>query len=119
MASPIDLRTDAQKDKDNYDAEHYDLFGHVPVPDLSGHKLCIHPAHEMLTAMLSMPGVHVEMDFNPNGMMTEDDTDVVEAKETYEAMVEFHRGRIANLEERKAFERRKAESHDGKGQRLW
>lgn len=60
---PGDVWVD-HEDHQEYRKMHRRLFGHNPVPDLSGRSLCIHPMHRAIQAVIQQPGVEIELPFD-------------------------------------------------------
>ena len=90
-------------DKEHYRKEHMLIFGHYPVPDLSGGHQCAHPVHDALQGMMNQPGVDVEIPFNSHEVTTEDDPEALRFQEMYEEETQKWRDIIQEEEERQAF----------------
>jgi len=51
-------------DMQAYRKDHRRIFGHNPIPDLSGQHLCIHPVHRALQSVIEQPGVEISLPFD-------------------------------------------------------
>ena len=87
------------------------MFGHMPIRDLAGGTLCGHPMHKQVENWLNAPGVDIELPFEWQPLISDDDEPVVQAHEDYERQVEEARNRIREIE---AEDERKR-----KGKQVW
>lgn len=94
-------------DNDAYRREHMLIFGHYPVADLSRGRKCGHPMHDYLTQLMDMPGVGVEVPFDPHEIVTEDDPEVTELEELYAKETQKWRDVIQDVEEREEYDKKK------------
>lgn len=90
----------------DYASEHKLLFGHAPITDIKNKGGCIHPMHQVLTAMLDAPGVDLEIDFVPQEIVSTDDPASVADNEDYNRTVQEYKDAIKRIEEEDERERR-------------
>lgn len=82
-----------------YVDDHLKIFGHAPITDLQSGKKCIHPIHDALTAMMSAPGVDLEIEFVPQEVIGDDDPIILADRTDYDAKVQEYRDGIKKIEE--------------------
>lgn len=86
-------------DDQDYTTEHFAIFGHYPVPNVVTGQRCTHPDHDALGAMISAPGVDLEIEFVPQEIVGEDDPAVIAWNQDYDRKVEEYRDGIKRIEE--------------------
>ena len=86
-------------DKDAYRKEHMLIFGHNPVPDLLKGRQCGHAMHDYIGYMMDMPGVDIEIPFDPNEVRTEDDPEALAFQKLYDDETQKWRDVIQDVEE--------------------
>lgn len=70
------------EDYTQYEREHRRIFGHTPIADVSGRRLCCHPMHDALTQTMNGAGVgvhHLPFAFHNrrhDDFLTEDEAEI-------------------------------------------
>lgn len=86
-------------DLEEYARTHREIFGHLPITNLQTGQGCIHPMHDQLQRMISSPGVDLEIDFSPHGIITEDDEIAITANTRYQNEVNYWKEQFKEWEE--------------------
>lgn len=92
-------RTSREEDEQQYRLDHFKLFGHYPIPNLSTGQRCGHPDHDAHRRIMESSGAHVVIPFDAGEVTSDDEADAVQFQIKYNARVEEMRDRIRALEE--------------------
>lgn len=92
-----------ESDYERYQQEHYDLFGHWPLPALDGSGRCTHELHDRIHARIDAPGVDVVLPFDSRSVIDDDSEVAVVSREKYQEAVGRIRAELRSWDEEDAF----------------
>lgn len=93
-------------DREFYEQQHYDLFGHWPLMGLDGDPRCVHPMHDKIQRMIDAPGVDLELPFHPNEVIDDDSDLAVLSRQRYQEAVSRIRSELRAMDEEDAYKGR-------------
>ena len=93
-------------DEYDYIREHEELFGHRPIPNLATGQRCCHPMHDSLRRLIDGDGVDLEIRFEYQPMISDDDDQIVTAHIDYPKNVQEWRDTFKEWEEEDAHEKK-------------